>query len=127
MRVLLIDDQIKTNDNLIVYLEDEFHTVDELSRVKSREHLEEKLNRFQPEGVILDFEMQPRGDEIYRWVKKWREDVMIVFYTKYAKTKTDREKMIEVGASEEEIVQKEEVRRDYKKLLQILRAVKPVD
>lgn len=122
MRILLIDDDPVVTENLAIYLEDEFHTIEKLHFVRLPEDLEKVLDSFQPEGIVLDFEIPPTGgQEIYGWIRGWSDEVRIVFYTRYAQSPDRRAKMLAVGATEQEIYLKREVGQDARELLSYLR------
>ncbi len=122
MRILLIDDDPVVTENLAIYLEDEFHTIEKLHYVRQADDLEKILESFQPEGIVLDLEIPPAGgQDIYAWIRSWSEEVRIVFYTRYAQSPDRRTKMLEVGATEEEIYLKREVGQDARELLSGLR------
>ena len=125
MRILLIDDEINFIDNLLLYLEDRGHTVDFLTWVKDNDHLREHLDRVQPDGVILDFGMEPQGDQLYRWIHIWNQTTRIVFYTSYARSPEKLQLMEAVGQelhTEVRIVHKQEVGSDVHTLLHALRS-----
>jgi CheY-like chemotaxis protein len=125
MRILLMDDEISFIDNLLLYLEDRGHTVDFLTWVKDENHLREHLERVQPDGVILDFGMEPQGDQLYRWIHRWNPATRIVFYTSYARSPEKRRIMEEAGrdlhSEAVQIVHKQEVGSDVSTLLHALR------
>ena len=125
MRILLIDDEIGFIDNLVFYLEDRGHTVEFLTWVENESHLREHLVRVQPDGVILDFGMEPQGDHLYRWIYSWNQATRIVFYTSYASSPDKRELMERVSQdlkTEVRIVHKQEVGSDVHSLLRHLRS-----
>lgn len=120
MRILLIDDEPGVLENLVLYLEDAYHVVETLGWAEEERKLLEVLERFGPEGVILDFEMEPGGPEVFRWLTGWSSSIPIAFYTKYAKTQEKRSTMIALGVPESRIIQKQEIGRDVGLLLRAL-------
>ncbi|MEM7582884.1 MAG: response regulator [Acidobacteriota bacterium] len=121
MRILLIDDDPGITENLALYLEDGFHTVETLNYLSSLDDLGGTLQDFRPEGVVLDFDMAPSGPEIYRWIRKWREDVPIVFYTQYAEKPSVRKEMLDLGIAEDGILTKRDAAWDVPDLVRNLR------
>ena len=120
MRILLIDDEVPVTDLLTIYLRQEGHTPRSINWMKGEKILRGLLDDFQPNGVILDYEMVPSGLEIFSWVKKWGEDTPIVFYTKYSESPPHQKQMKDVGAGP--IIAKQEAARD---VLVLLDALKP--
>ncbi|MEM7582493.1 MAG: response regulator [Acidobacteriota bacterium] len=121
MRILLIDDEPGVTDNLELYMRDDAHTIEVLNSIASRQELVRLLKEFQPEGVTLDFEMDPSGEAVYDWIRAWSRAVPIVFYTKYAGSPIHKNRMLEIGAAADQIVAKGEAARDVTLLLQALR------
>lgn len=121
MRILLIDDEPGVTENIALYLEDGFHQVEALNYVDNEKHLQEMLKEFDPEGVILDYDMVPRGFGLYEWIRRWNDAVPIVFYTKYARSPWHHEKMIETGARSDQIIQKVEAAADVPRILRALK------
>lgn len=121
MRIILIDDDFGVTENLGLYLNRSFHTVQALSWVEDAGSLRQILDDFQPEGVILDYGMTPIGTDIYRWIKEWRT-VPIVFYTSYATSSEYLHDMTAAGARDDEIIEKREVGLDIPVLLRALGA-----
>ncbi len=122
MRILLIDDDPGTTENLLECLEAQRHEVKVLNWVDEKgEVLREALERFQPQGAILDFDMAPNGLRVYGWINEWNESISPVFYTKYAGSPPHRMRMIEAGASPGAIVMKTEAADDIADLLEALR------
>lgn len=123
MRISLIDDEGWVTDTLAAYLERQYHTVSTLTYVKSEEDFHTYLRDFRPDGVIIDSEMEPRGDLVYQWLRKWRPDIPIVFYTKYADSPDKVETLVNnVGVSHAQIIQKTEIGLDVPSLLDALRS-----
>jgi two-component SAPR family response regulator len=125
VRVLLIDDDFSVVENLDLYLSRLFHTVEFRSWIEGQEELDSLLESFRPQGVILDFGMSPLGTEIYDWIKQWtllKKEVLvpIVFYTSYANSPEYRKDMMDVGAREDQIIEKREVGLDISVLLRAL-------
>ena len=120
MRILIVDDEPVVTDDLSLYLERKAHQVEVLNYVQGKEHLQRVVDRFNPEGVILDYDMVPRGFTLYAWIRERRVSVSIVFYTKYAEAPWHRAKMLEVGAMGEHIVEKSEIGNDLSPLLRAL-------
>lgn len=120
MRILLIDDDVTVTDNLKIFLEHSFHTVESLTWIDGREMLQGFLDNFLPHGVILDYGMNPPGTEIYRWIREWREGVPIAFYTSYAQSPEYLRAMREAGARLDQIIEKSEVGLDISALLRAL-------
>lgn len=122
MRILLIDDELGVTENLELYLERN-HTVQAMHDFETRAEVESRLNRFNPDGVILDFEMPGlayNGDTLFAWIRDWNEDVRIVFYTRYAQVAALRREMLNAGAQESEVIFKNEVANDIALLLRAL-------
>ncbi len=124
MRIFLIDDEPGVTDNLALYIERQYHTVETLSWVENEELFRGHLERFNPQGVVLDFDMVPSGHEIYGWIREWNPKIPIVFYTKYARSLEHQKKMIEAGATLAHIIQKQEAGSDFPILLQALRGTR---
>jgi CheY-like chemotaxis protein len=127
MHILLIDDEGPLVDVLATrLLVAAHHTSDTIYIVEDEESLKGQLEQFQPEAVILDFGMdgegESEGDTVYRWIRKWRRDIKIIFYTCYAETAEPRAKMLAAGATEREIVRKNGVGNDIPQLLMVLAA-----
>ncbi|HYU34503.1 MAG TPA: response regulator [Thermoanaerobaculia bacterium] len=121
MRILLIDDDVTVTDNLKIFLEHAFHTVDSLTWIDGKEMLEDFLANFVPQGVILDYGMSPSGTEIYRWIKQWKM-IPIAFYTSYAQSQEHLRAMTNAGARIDQIIEKSEVGLDISALLRALEA-----
>jgi len=121
MRILLIDDDVTVTDNLRIFLEHGFHTVESLTWIDGPEVLRDFLDDFRPQGVILDYGMSPSGTEIYRWIREWKE-IPIAFYTSYAKSQEHMRAMREAGARLHQIIEKSEVGLDISTLLRALEA-----
>lgn len=119
MRILLIDDEVPVTDLLTIYLRQKGHTPRSINWMKGEETLRELLDEFQPNGVILDYEMVPSGLEIFGWVRSWDENTPIVFYTKYSESPPHQKQMKDVGA--DSIIAKREAARDVLVLLDALR------
>ena len=119
MRILLIDDDVTVTDNLKLFLEHSYHTVEALTGIDGREMLEDLLDSFLPQGVILDYGMSPSGVEIYRWIRQWKE-IPVAFYTSYARSQVHLREMIEAGARIDQIIEKSEVGLDISALLKAL-------
>ena len=127
MRVLLIDDDFGVGENLELYLSRLFHTVEFRSWIEGQEEIVALMEEFRPQGVILDFGMSPSGTEIYTWITHWAQQkeqplVPIVFYTSYANSPEYRKEMIEVGAREDQIIEKKEIGLDAPVILRALGA-----
>jgi len=121
MHILLIDDEGPLVDVLKVRLQaSAHHTATVIYEVDDEESLSSQLAEIQPEAVVLDFGMDIEGDTVYRWIKAWKQDVKIVFYTCYADTAEPRAKMLAAGATEREIVRKTGVGNDMSQLLMVL-------
>lgn len=126
MRILLIDDEPGVTENLVEYLEED-HQVEVMNHVVDEKHLQQSLEEFRPEAAILDYDMVPNGFALYGWIAAWRarepqrSSIQIVFYTKYAGSPWHREKMLEAGAQENQIVPKVEAADDVARLLRVLR------
>ena len=129
MRLLIIDDEPAVTERIAMYLEELHHQVEVLNYIKLRGQNQKSspkgflqiLNELQPEGVILDYDMVPPGDRIYRWLREWNETLVIVFYTKYANSPDQQGKMVQAGARKEQIIQKVEAAEDVVRLLRSLR------
>ncbi|MEM7582882.1 MAG: hypothetical protein AAF560_05835 [Acidobacteriota bacterium] len=121
MRILLIDDEPTVTEDLNFYLAVDAHTTENLNFVGSRDELIALLEDFKPEGVTLDFDMKPSGETLYGWIRSWSQKVVIIFYTKYAKSPLHQSQMRDVGALPEHIVAKGEAAIDAPKLLKALR------
>ncbi len=124
MRILLIDDEPGVTELLELYLRDDAHTIEILNSVASRPGLIQLLSHFQPEGVTLDFDMDPSGETVYDWIRAWSQEVAIVFYTKYAASPIHKSRMIDIGASADQILPKGEAGRDVPKLVRALRGAR---
>lgn len=120
MRILLIDDDVTVTENLKIFLERSFHTVESLTWVESQQMLSEFLAGFRPQGVILDYGMNPSGTVIYRWIREWHEVIPIAFYTSYAQSPEYLKEMRETGARPNQIIEKSEVGMDIAPLLRAL-------
>lgn len=121
MHILLIDDEGPLVDALAIRLRVAArHTATVIYEVEDKDWLSAQLREIQPEAVILDFGMDSEGDTVYGWIKEWKRDVKIVFYTCYADTAEPRAKMLAVGATEREIVRKTGVGNDMSQLLMVL-------
>ncbi len=121
MRILMIDDEPGATETMCVYLEKAYCRVDILNYVTDSGHLGEALEQFQPEGVVLDYDMVPKGFVLYGWIREWSESVPIVFYTKYADSPWHRDKMLDVGAAEDQIIAKVETANDVPRILRALK------
>lgn len=119
MHILLIDDEVNATANLTLYLRRSGHTCATLRRVSSEEQLRGYLEEIQPECVILDFGMTPSGDDVYRWIKKYRPNARIIFYTNYKESAPQQQRMLKC-ASEDEIIEKREVGSDITKILAVM-------
>lgn len=120
MHILVIDDEETIVDGLMLTLRRQHHTTTILRDVDEQPAFVARLEKIQPDGVILDFGMEREGDKVYGWIKAWRRSVKVVFYTCYANTEGLRQKMLAAGASEREIVRKTEVGNDIRELLMVL-------
>lgn len=120
MRILLVDDEVVLTDSLKVFLSRGKHTVEILNYVAGKEAFDRYLEDFSPHGIILDYEMQPRGVELYTWVRRWSGEVPIVFYTKHALGPEHVLEMRDIGATPEQIVLKQEAGTDVPLLLKAL-------
>jgi DNA-binding NarL/FixJ family response regulator len=121
MRILLIDDEATTLERLRYYLTELGHVVEEIGFVRDESGLQEAIRQYHPDGVILDYEMDPNGVKIYQWIKKWRESTKIVFYTKYGRSPDKVLRMLEVCGLRSRIVVKEETADDIERLMHGLR------
>lgn len=120
MHFLLIDDEVRVMDTLALYLRHLDHTSTSLRYVANEGRLKEFLEQTQPDAVILDFAMEQSGDDVYRWIKDWKKDLKIVFYTAYGRSPLHRHQMLAAGASDPEIVEKREVGTDIRDILKAL-------
>lgn len=125
MRILLIDDDPGVTEDLVDYLEDYAHLTRVQHYIEDEKHLQEELEDFLPEGVILDYDVSPSGIVLLGWIKTWvaqRENgsFSVVFYTKYGNSAAHREAMLAAGVTEEQIVAKIEVANDVPRLLRAL-------
>ena len=120
MHILLIDDEIHVIENLNLYLTSRNHTCTELTRTSTIQHLHHYLTQNQPECVILDFGMIPGGDVIYGWIKSWRSSTRVIFYTNYSDSTAEHARMLNAGASSDEIIAKREVGSDVDRILRVL-------
>ncbi|MEM1207151.1 MAG: response regulator [Acidobacteriota bacterium] len=121
MCLLLIDDELQVIGDLTRLLRDRFH-IEAISWIENRERLLASLDAFEqpPTLVILDFQMDPPGDEVYVWLKEWNPDLHVVFYTRFADTPDRRLRMERAGAGGAQIVEKRSTPRDVLKLLRAL-------
>ncbi len=121
MRILIIDDDLKTIEGLELRFKRSHHTLEWRTFIEDEKTLRETLESFDPDGIVVDFQM-PRtsGGEVYRWIRHWREDVPVVFYTKYGLSPDVRLKMNQAGAPAHMIVSKSSVGRDAGLLLKLL-------
>lgn len=120
MRILLIDDESWVTEALGLYLEKEYHTTASLTFIANDDQLRKFLEAFKPHGVIMDFEMEKRGDDIYKLLRDWRLDLPIAFYTKYADSHEKLALMTNAGALPQSIIRKTEIGLDVPKLLKAL-------
>lgn len=120
MHILIIDDEIAVIDNLALYLRYNDHTSMELTRIRDESALHAQLEEIQPDAVILDFGMQPPGDVVYRWIKRWNDQMPVIFYTNYAESTAEHHRMRQSGAGEEEIIAKRDIGSDVGKILKVL-------
>jgi len=96
------------------------HTSTIIGEIDGEASLIAELGAIGPDAVILDFGMDPEGDEVYGWIKGWRSDIPVVFYTCYANTAELRKRMRDAGASDREIIRKTSVGNDLPELLMVL-------
>lgn len=115
--LLVIDNEPAVSELLKVYFEKAGFRVVSLGLVTSREMLLRNLAQSQPHGIILDFAMSINGVQLYGWIREWRLQVPVLFYTRYANSSKHIEMMRRVGAQLEDIFEKSEVGRDSTKML----------
>ena len=120
MHIVLIDDEAPIVQALKVHLGLARHTATIIGEIDDESSLITDLGSFGADAVILDFGMDPEGDEVYGWIKRWRSDLPVVFYTCYANTAELRKRMRDAGASDREIIRKTSVLNDLPQLLMVL-------
>lgn len=120
MRILLIDDEPDTTERLALYLGRDGHAVESLCWVDGEATFRDLLVDFRPDGVVLDFEMEPGGPQILAWLRAFSDTLPVAFYTKYGASPAHIHRMIEAGVGEGDIVTKREAAEDTRRLLAVL-------
>jgi DNA-binding response OmpR family regulator len=120
MHIVLIDDEAPIVQALAIHLRSARHTSTIIGEIDDRASLIAELGASGADAVILDFGMDPEGDEVYGWIRGWRKDMPIVFYTCYANTAELRKRMRDAGATDREIIRKTSVLNDLPELLMVL-------
>ncbi|MFN3198502.1 MAG: response regulator [Bradymonadia bacterium] len=120
MRILLIDDEPDTSERLALYLGRDGHAVESLCWVESEETLRALLDDFRPDGVVLDFEMEPAGPQVLAWLQAFDPQIPVAFYTKYGASADHIHRMMTAGVRPSAIVTKREAAEDARQLLAVL-------
>lgn len=119
MRILLIDDEPDTTERLALYLERDGHAVEALCWIEDEQTLTSLLADFHPDGVVLDFEMEPAGPQILSWIHAFDPELKVAFYTKYGASPDYIHRMMQAGVEASSIVTKREAAEDARRLVAV--------
>jgi len=84
-----------------------------LPLVSSREGLLRSLSHLSDvDGAIVDFEVPPGGIKVYGWLKAWRSNLPVVFYTRHADRPEALNRLLALGIDYRDIFSKQNTGRD---------------